>query len=228
MALINCPECGKEVSDMADVCIHCGYPLNEADDMIIKEKDVDDKQVKLVSIKKNLEGKQKKIISKKYKIIICFVFIMIFGVVIVKMPITEKQKDRRIWKVYFSEGYNAAVSQVYKYYGNSDKAIGLLMVMSDNQDNKVKDKIKVIEQNLDKDGKYYDYNVTLKNNSDSTVDYIKINIYLMDENKKIIHTDWTNWTGSLLPDASVKIDTMIDYVKGVKQYRVEIQEVNTK
>lgn len=29
MAIINCPECGKEVSDKAKVCIHCGYPLEE-------------------------------------------------------------------------------------------------------------------------------------------------------------------------------------------------------
>lgn len=27
MALINCPECNKEVSDKAENCIHCGYPL---------------------------------------------------------------------------------------------------------------------------------------------------------------------------------------------------------
>ena len=27
MALIKCPECGKEISDQADRCIHCGYPL---------------------------------------------------------------------------------------------------------------------------------------------------------------------------------------------------------
>lgn len=27
MALIKCPECGEQVSDKADVCIHCGYPL---------------------------------------------------------------------------------------------------------------------------------------------------------------------------------------------------------
>ena len=27
MALISCPECGKEVSDQALACIHCGYPL---------------------------------------------------------------------------------------------------------------------------------------------------------------------------------------------------------
>lgn len=27
MALINCPECGKEISDWAQKCPHCGYPL---------------------------------------------------------------------------------------------------------------------------------------------------------------------------------------------------------
>lgn len=29
MALIKCPECGRQVSDKAPVCIHCGYPLQE-------------------------------------------------------------------------------------------------------------------------------------------------------------------------------------------------------
>lgn len=28
MALIVCPECGKEISDKASQCIHCGYPLS--------------------------------------------------------------------------------------------------------------------------------------------------------------------------------------------------------
>lgn len=27
MALINCPECGKEISDTAQSCPHCGYPI---------------------------------------------------------------------------------------------------------------------------------------------------------------------------------------------------------
>lgn len=30
MALIKCPECGKEISDRAQACIHCGAPLNDA------------------------------------------------------------------------------------------------------------------------------------------------------------------------------------------------------
>ena len=27
MALIKCPECGKEISDISDKCINCGFPL---------------------------------------------------------------------------------------------------------------------------------------------------------------------------------------------------------
>ena len=30
MALIICPECGKEISDKASTCIHCGFPLSES------------------------------------------------------------------------------------------------------------------------------------------------------------------------------------------------------
>ena len=30
VALIKCPECGKEVSDKAKQCIHCGFPLSDA------------------------------------------------------------------------------------------------------------------------------------------------------------------------------------------------------
>ena len=37
MALIQCPECGKSVSDKASVCIHCGYPLRQLE----KEKESD-------------------------------------------------------------------------------------------------------------------------------------------------------------------------------------------
>lgn len=29
MALINCPECGKEISDRGNACIHCGYILDK-------------------------------------------------------------------------------------------------------------------------------------------------------------------------------------------------------
>ena len=30
MALVSCPECGKEISDVARFCPHCGYAMREA------------------------------------------------------------------------------------------------------------------------------------------------------------------------------------------------------
>lgn len=29
MALVKCPECGRDVSDMAEYCINCGFPISE-------------------------------------------------------------------------------------------------------------------------------------------------------------------------------------------------------
>ena len=34
MGLINCPECGKEVSDQAQSCPHCGYPLEKNEENV--------------------------------------------------------------------------------------------------------------------------------------------------------------------------------------------------
>lgn len=35
MALIKCPECGKEISDKAGKCPHCGYPIEEIEKIIL-------------------------------------------------------------------------------------------------------------------------------------------------------------------------------------------------
>lgn len=37
MALINCPECKKEVSDAAKNCPHCGYPINQQKAEVVAE-----------------------------------------------------------------------------------------------------------------------------------------------------------------------------------------------
>ena len=57
MALINCPECSKEVSDKVKDCIHCGYPINE----VLEDIDETDKstvnepqQVEIASV--NIKG----------------------------------------------------------------------------------------------------------------------------------------------------------------------------
>lgn len=34
MSLIICPECGKQVSDKASICVHCGFPIAEKTDVV--------------------------------------------------------------------------------------------------------------------------------------------------------------------------------------------------
>jgi hypothetical protein len=38
MALIKCPECGKEVSDEAGLCPHCGYEITEQNENLKEDK----------------------------------------------------------------------------------------------------------------------------------------------------------------------------------------------
>lgn len=41
MALITCPECGKEVSDQAQNCIHCGFPLKKTSESDATKPSID-------------------------------------------------------------------------------------------------------------------------------------------------------------------------------------------
>ncbi len=40
MAMINCPECGKEISDKAKVCPSCGAPAKSVQEKSKKRKDI--------------------------------------------------------------------------------------------------------------------------------------------------------------------------------------------
>lgn len=48
MALIQCPECGKEISDKAPACIHCGFPLDQLEKNNSIENEDDRKLYKLI------------------------------------------------------------------------------------------------------------------------------------------------------------------------------------
>lgn len=55
MALINCPECNKQISDKAYACPHCGYPIS------IKNSNDDKYDVTFISFSQNNDYKIKTI-----------------------------------------------------------------------------------------------------------------------------------------------------------------------
>lgn len=46
MALIKCPECGKEISDKSKICVNCGYPIEEYMRKIEGERRKKDEELK--------------------------------------------------------------------------------------------------------------------------------------------------------------------------------------
>ena len=162
--------------------------------------------------------------------VLVVVLIIIIGVALSQTVfLTDEQKDERIAEIYINEGYDATREAIIKYYGtSSDKAISWLLAISDLEDKELAKQIEIVDQDLStrSSGNYFDYTVTVKNNSDETLRYIKVNIYLKDADENIIYSDWTNWSGSLPPGGSTVLDTMIPYQEGVEYYSVSVAEAN--
>lgn len=62
MALIKCPECGKEISDKASVCVNCGYPISE----YVEELKRKEEQERIEQLRKQQEEEKKKYKRCKY------------------------------------------------------------------------------------------------------------------------------------------------------------------
>lgn len=75
MALIKCPECGKEISDKSEVCIHCGYPiakygfekeenncnaLEEKESPVISEEDISEESLRDLNFGESMHKHSKK------------------------------------------------------------------------------------------------------------------------------------------------------------------------
>lgn len=78
MAIINCPECGKEISDKSETCIYCGYPLKETK----SEEAPKDATSEKVSIRNNLENLGRKIGKRRLFVIFGAMLVMVTVILI--------------------------------------------------------------------------------------------------------------------------------------------------
>ena len=53
MALINCPECGQEISEQAHACVRCGFPINNNTNIIsnVKSQNCDCTNEQITNVK---------------------------------------------------------------------------------------------------------------------------------------------------------------------------------
>ncbi len=86
MALIKCPECGKEVSDTAKICVHCGFKLPK----IQKDGNKSKKHWILITL-----------------IVVVTIFLVVGGLILNDLSIKKEGK-----RAYYTEEYKDYVEDV--------------------------------------------------------------------------------------------------------------------
>lgn len=118
MALIKCPECGKEISDTAKACIHCGYVLHKNKSFIELLKKVELNKLKKIG----------------FAVIAAIVFIIcIIGVNELNRNPIEKEADRYIKalkKIDSVESVDAVACISREIYGNEENSLGYVIFYS--------------------------------------------------------------------------------------------------
>lgn len=69
MAIIKCPECGKEVSDRAPACVHCGFPLQgvQVETIIAEDAKENKTEVKEQEIIEEVQNPNKLVVHEETK-----------------------------------------------------------------------------------------------------------------------------------------------------------------
>lgn len=99
MALINCPECGKEISDKVKACPHCGYPLVEEN---IEANPPQPQQVEITSV--NLKKKV------NWKPIVIGAILVVIGVV--AYAVIQKMNEKKAQETY-QKTFNSYVDDLF-------------------------------------------------------------------------------------------------------------------
>lgn len=66
--------------------------------------------------------------------------------------------------------------------------------------------------------------ITVKNNSNYDINYIKVNIYLEDKDGNIIQSDWTNDSSCIKPGATQTLEKMVKKNSACTQWSAEVEE----
>lgn len=217
MSLVICPECKREISDQANACPHCGFPMSTD----LPTNNIEES----MAAKKPSKSKKYIIISIAILGIIAICMYVIRPIILKKRILEEAQygsslKASEMAKDYYAVyGYNIEISKaIIDSLTNDISYLESTLPKVNSNDIAIKD----VKYTGDK------VTFTIKNNSDYTVSYVKFDIYLYDKNKNIVDTDWTNWSGSLLSKGSAVVDTYVNDDVGANSISISVDEVRNK
>lgn len=121
MALIKCPECGEEVSDRNEKCIHCGYPLHE------ESTDNDDYERPKRKTKQKRKKQKNSTLSTVACVLSIFTFTFIFGIIVAIVDLVKNKNDgNKHTGSYFAIIWGVCCLMIFGFRGktNSVEKVG--------------------------------------------------------------------------------------------------------
>lgn len=139
MALIECPECKKQISDKAHACIHCGYPIPKIkpQNEHIEQHPIEDAKLDTSIQPQNqvaetrsapeeqlLKPHMDSQTKKKITIAVVSVLLIMFTVWIITVAIENKASRERDLSNVFDISFDMTMEDIIEYeaktYGNTD------------------------------------------------------------------------------------------------------------
>lgn len=95
MAMIKCPECGKDISDKAMACIHCGYPISSLDysENIVNEETVETETSDIIDDNTSLKQPTKTTTEAKKQNMGCGIVIAVIVIIILLVSLIGSEED---------------------------------------------------------------------------------------------------------------------------------------
>lgn len=93
MALIKCPECEAEISDKAERCIHCGYPMDEIKKSLVIDKNTSGKEIENENDKNKKKKNTELYVSKRMGCLVSSLFIIILFIALPFMLLVSDESS---------------------------------------------------------------------------------------------------------------------------------------
>lgn len=198
-------------------------------------------------------------INKK-KIIIIGIMLLLTILIVYIFVFSDSAKQNKIESMMENSDYNKALEYVDKHYNGSkqlemktyvseckdflvsnkdDLEVAkreyekLMVQQALKEESKRKtdvSKLKITNQEYNQDRNYIYAKITIKNNSDLTLEYVKTDIFAFESvnSRDPIDSYWTNSTSTVPPNGSVVLDKMIPVNSNNKAFDAKISECRFK
>lgn len=186
MALIMCPECGQKISDKAEKCPNCGYPIAPVEKELAKEPEVRESEQPA----ENKKSKKKSLLAACIAGLVIAVGVGVFFVKGLHGTVTVTDIKLAKWKVTDTTSYG----DYYEATVTSEQKKPFVAVIGSYDDEEAFPKFAFVK---DGEGKLEIYS---SNDDDPSIEYHAIGYYQVEEIKdselsvKYKDRDYSDWS----------------------------------